>query len=132
MGVYNRLTGENKPADWDATHQNPVNRDAGSWKIAIHPFTDMILLYIQGDLGTGATALNRVQELFDLSATERQQFVEVYQNFIDGANDAERIQNLMSFQSILRAMERGIPQRYVADPQVWLYNKLGVTTADDR
>lgn len=132
MGIYNRLLDLNKPADWDSTHENPPNMDAGSWKLAIHPFTDMILLYIQGDLGTGATALGRVQELFDLSATERQQFVEVYQNFINGANDAERIQNLMRFQSILRAMERGIPQRYAPNPQAWLYNKLGVTTADDR
>lgn len=138
MGLYNRFVEINQPLDWTSTHNPTVapdkNIDWYHWHIATHPFTDMIQLFVEGDLGAGQTAVDRMQELFDLTQTEVDQLMEVWTNFINvpsGNISAQRV-NTMRFLNILRAMERGIPQQYVADPKVWLYNKLGITIADDR
>lgn len=139
MGIYNRLMSVNQPSGWQENH-NPIttpgkNIDWYHWRIAVHPFTDMLFLHIRGELGSGQTALNRVKSLFDLSETEATQFTELWTNFIsvDGTSDTARIAKLMEFQSIMRAIERDIPQQLVAgDFKTWLYGKFGITTADDR
>jgi hypothetical protein len=140
MGLFNRFINTDKPGDWDATHDpedqanDDKNQDWFSWHIAVHPFTDMVRLYIEGDLGTGQQAVDRLQELFDLSQAEIDQLVEMWASFVDaGSGDADvQRSNTERLQSVLRAMERGIPQRYLPDTKGWLYTKLGITVEDDR
>lgn len=140
MGMYNRWTKQNQPEGWSAAHADQVqypNLDSRRWHIAVHPFTDMLYLYVEGELGAGQTAIDRMQELFDLSQVEIDQLLEVWQNFINvpaGDTVAQR-RNVLRLQGILRAMERGIPQRYRGDDaavRTWLYNKLGIAIADER
>lgn len=138
MGLYNRLIGTNQPADWKSTHPVAGNEDKNmdwfSWHIAVHPFSDMVRLYADGELGTGQQAVNRMRELFDLSSVEIDQMVEIWNGFINvpaGDVSAQR-SNIERLQAVLRAMEREIPQRYFADTRGWLYTKLGITTQDER
>lgn len=154
MGLYNRLANsrDTAPASWTADHPvedengDPVNTDKNidwfKWRIAIHPFTDMIALIIEDVIiGTISQQKAVIKQLFDMSDTEVDQVIEIWQNFINAGvlgGDADEVKrqkqmnNLIAFQSILRSIERGIPQRFVGDLQTWLYNKLGITTPDDR
>jgi hypothetical protein len=139
MGLYNRTVGENQPADWAETHSvenHPdKNPDWRSWRFACHPMGDMLILYIEGELGSGQVAIDRMQETFDLSDTELQQLIEVWTNYIvtEGPTQADRLRGAAKFMSLMRSMERDIPQRYVTgDLKTWYYNVIGVTTPDDR
>jgi hypothetical protein len=135
--MYNRWSDVGRPSDWGATHDpkaNPgKNPDWFLWHIAVFPFSDMIRLYAEGDIGTGQAALDKMQALFDLSATELTQLQEVWTSFIntDGTLDTQ-LKNIERMQSFLRVQERDIPAQFVADPKTYLYTKFGITAADDR
>jgi hypothetical protein len=117
-----------EPFYWKANHDPAAypdkNQDWYSWHISIHPFVDMFTLYEGGDI-----TAEMAKDLFDLSTSELAQMSEIYVNFI--SSDANHDINIMRLQGLLRAHERGMVAQFT-DPQTFLYNKLGITTADDR
>ena len=138
MGMFNRWDGVSIPSDWNSTHVQDDTKatDWHKWKIATHPFCDLLLLFAEGDV-----TANQVTQIFDLSTAEATQITEMYQAFLSeavqghAANSVEaRRVNIARLRAILGSWERGQPQQLGVDgaTNTWLYNKFGITTADDR
>ena len=138
--MFNRWndTKGSTPTNWWEDHNNSVGEsiDWPKWKIATQPFCDLLLLFAEGDV-----TANQVTQIFDLSTAEATQVTEMYQTFLSeavqghAANSVEaRRVNIARLRAILGSWERGQPQQLGVDgaTNTWLYNKLGITTADDR
>lgn len=155
MGLYNRLTNQNRPSEWSDNHQpadandNPINTDKNPdwfrWSLGVHQFTDVLVLMIE-EVINGSLAQQKalIKTLFDMSDTEVDQTVELYSSFISAGvingtsgDDPEtkrqkRMNNLIAFQSLVRSMQQEMPQRFIGDVHTWFYDTVGITIPDDR
>lgn len=136
MSIFNRLTRQNEPAGWEAAHQDPTkSEDWSGWKIGVEPLTDILIMYLKGELGTGSAAVDKIQSNFDLSTAERAQVVELYNSTINPGGStpvSDQLLNVLAFKGILGAMERRAVQQFVTVDENWFNTKFGITTPDDR
>ena len=137
MSLYNRITKQLQPITWEAEHDHTTfpgkNRDWYKWHMATHPLIDMIVLYINGEFGSGAAAKAAMKATFDMSDAEVDQLLELFASFISDPDPTEEALNAATFRAYLGSMERGIPQEFdLLNTEAKFNTKFGITTPDDR
>ena len=133
--LYDRLTKQNQPIDWSATHDRDANPEKCEewyrWYISHSPLCTYLRLIIRGR----ATPA-QVNQFYDISNHTGQQILDIIDHVTAGFTKPYSIAELQQIESnvedvrgILIALQRNaLHQIHANDATVktWLYNELGI------